>query len=66
MPKQVFSRKNRKTARRVLEALDLGSVRSNGYSFQVEMTFRAKIGGFRITEVPISGIRTLKLAGCRL
>jgi len=39
--------------RRVLETLDLGSVRSNGYSFQVEMTFRAKIGGFRITEVPI-------------
>ena len=39
--------------RRVLEAIDLGSVRSNGYSFQVEMTFRAQIGGFRITEVPI-------------
>lgn len=39
--------------RRVLEAVDLGSVRSNGYSFQVEMTFRAQIGGFRITEVPI-------------
>ena len=39
--------------RRVLEALDLGSVRSNGYSFQVEMTFRASIGGFQITEVPI-------------
>ena len=39
--------------RRVLEAIDLGSVRSNGYSFQVEMTFRAQIGGFRIAEVPI-------------
>ena len=28
-------------------------VRSNGYSFQVEMTFRAQLAGFRITEVPI-------------
>ncbi|MBV9851906.1 MAG: polyprenol monophosphomannose synthase [Armatimonadetes bacterium] len=39
--------------RRVLEAIDLGSIRSNGYSFQVEMTFRAQIAGFRIVEVPI-------------
>jgi dolichol-phosphate mannosyltransferase len=39
--------------RRVLESVDLGSVRSNGYSFQVEMTFRAHLAGFRITEVPI-------------
>lgn len=39
--------------RRVLEALDLGSVRSNGYSFQVEMTFRAQLAGFHIAEVPI-------------
>ncbi len=39
--------------RRVLEAIQLDTVRSNGYSFQVEMTFRAQIAGFRITEVPI-------------
>ena len=39
--------------RRVLEAIDLSSVQSNGYSFQVEMTFRAQIAGFRISEVPI-------------
>jgi len=39
--------------RRVLESLDLPSVRSNGYSFQVEMTFRAQLRGFQITEVPI-------------
>ena len=39
--------------RRVLEALDLPNVRSNGYSFQVEMTFRAQLCGFRIVEVPI-------------
>lgn len=39
--------------RRVLEAIHLGGVQSNGYSFQVEMTFRAKLAGFRIEEVPI-------------
>ena len=39
--------------RRVLESLDLPSVRSNGYSFQVEMTFRAQLCGFQIVEVPI-------------
>lgn len=39
--------------RHVLEALDLPSVHSNGYSFQVEMTFRAQLAGFRIVEVPI-------------
>ena len=39
--------------RRVLEAIDLPGVHSNGYSFQVEMTFRAQIAGFRIAEVPI-------------
>jgi len=39
--------------RRVLEAIQLDTVRSNGYSFQVEMTFRAQLAGFRISEVPI-------------
>ena len=39
--------------RRVLESLDLSSVRSNGYSFQVEMTFRAQLCGFSLVEVPI-------------
>jgi dolichol-phosphate mannosyltransferase len=39
--------------RRVLEALDLDRVRSNGYSFQIEMTYRAWRKGFRIVEVPI-------------
>ena len=39
--------------RRVLESLDLPNVRSNGYSFQVEMTFRAQLCGFQIVEVPI-------------
>lgn len=39
--------------RRLLEALDLDSVQSNGYSFQIEMKYRAVRGGFRVEEVPI-------------
>jgi dolichol-phosphate mannosyltransferase len=39
--------------RRVLEAVDLGAVHSNGYSFQIEMSFRAWRLGFRIKEIPI-------------
>ena len=37
----------------VLEALDLPTVRSHGYAFQVELTYRAIRRGFRVTEVPI-------------
>lgn len=40
-------------SRRALEAIDLPSVRSNGYSFQIEMTYRAILKGMRVTEVPI-------------
>ena len=39
--------------RKVLEAIDLDAVRSNGYSFQIEMTHLAWWAGFRIGEVPI-------------
>jgi dolichol-phosphate mannosyltransferase len=39
--------------RQVLEAIDLDDVRSNGYAFQIEMSFRATRKGFRITEIPI-------------
>jgi dolichol-phosphate mannosyltransferase len=39
--------------RKVLEAIDLDSVRSNGYGFQIEMSFRASRKGFRIVEIPI-------------
>jgi dolichol-phosphate mannosyltransferase len=39
--------------REVLEAIDLKSVRSNGYAFQIEMSFRASKKGFRILEIPI-------------
>jgi len=40
-------------SRRALEAIQLGSVHSNGYSFQIEMTFRAVRRGMKVTEVPI-------------
>ena len=39
--------------RRVLEAIDLDSIASNGYAFQIEMSFRASRKGFRIVEIPI-------------
>jgi len=39
--------------REVLEAIDLPTVRSHGYAFQVELTYRAIQQGFRVTEVPI-------------
>jgi dolichol-phosphate mannosyltransferase len=39
--------------RRALEAIDFASVRSSGYSFQIEMTYRAARKGMRIVEVPI-------------
>jgi len=39
--------------REVLEAIDLDKVKSNGYSFQIEMSFRAHKKGFRIKEIPI-------------
>lgn len=37
----------------VLEHIDLDSVRSDGYSFQIEMNFRCWRKGFRLTEIPI-------------
>jgi dolichol-phosphate mannosyltransferase len=37
----------------VLETLDLDNVRSNGYSFQIEMLYRALCDNFRIGEIPI-------------
>jgi dolichol-phosphate mannosyltransferase len=39
--------------RGVLEAIDLDQVRSNGYTFQIEMSFRAWRKGFRLKEIPI-------------
>jgi dolichol-phosphate mannosyltransferase len=37
----------------VLRAIDLDAVKSNGYAFQIEMSFRAWKKGFRLAEVPI-------------
>ena len=37
----------------VLQAIQLEDVRSNGYAFQIEMSFRAWKQGFRIVEIPI-------------
>jgi len=39
--------------RAVLEAIDLDKIRSNGYAFQIEMSYKAWRKGFRLTEIPI-------------
>lgn len=39
--------------RRVLEAIDLQSVTAEGYVFQIEITYRALLAGFKVREVPI-------------
>lgn len=40
-------------SRRALEAIGLHQVASNGYSFQIEMTYRAILHGMRVKEIPI-------------
>lgn len=37
----------------VLASIDLDSVKSQGYSFQIEMNFRAWVKGYKIKEIPI-------------
>lgn len=39
--------------RPVLESVDLDSLKSDGYSFQIELKYRAFLRGFRISEFPI-------------
>ena len=39
--------------RNVLESIDLNSVQSNGYAFQIEMSYRVWKRGFRLLEIPI-------------
>ena len=39
--------------REVLEAIDLDTIESKGYAFQVEITYRTVQRGFRVVEVPI-------------
>jgi dolichol-phosphate mannosyltransferase len=40
--------------RAVLESIDLRSVTTNGYAFQIELTYRALRKGFRVREIPIT------------
>jgi len=40
--------------RNVLESINLDDIRSNGYSFQIETSFRAWRKGFRLKEIPIT------------
>ena len=40
-------------SRRALEAVNLAEVRSNGYSFQIELTHKIWRKGMRVAEVPI-------------
>ena len=39
--------------REVLEGIDLPTVRTKGYGFQVELTYRALMAGYRVVELPI-------------
>ena len=39
--------------REVLESIDLESVRSSGYAFQIELTYRTLKRGFTVREIPI-------------
>ena len=39
--------------REVLEAIDLNRIKSDGYSFQIEMNYRCVESGFRVGEIPI-------------
>ena len=46
--------------RKVLEAIDLDRVKSNGYAFQIEMTFKAWKKGFKVKEIPIIFVDRVK------
>ncbi len=39
--------------RKVLESINLNEVKSSGYAFQIELTYRAILKGFKVLEVPI-------------
>ncbi len=39
--------------REVLDAIALDQIGSNGYGFQIELSYRAHVAGFRIREIPI-------------
>jgi dolichol-phosphate mannosyltransferase len=39
--------------REALESIDLSKIKSNGYSFQIEVTFKIWKKGFKVKEIPI-------------
>jgi len=41
-------------SRKVLESINLDTIHSNGYSFQIEMNYKAWKKGFRLHEIPIT------------
>ena len=45
---------------KVLEAIDLDRVTSNGYAFQIEMTYKAWKKGFKVKEIPIIFVDRVK------
>ncbi len=46
--------------RKVLEAINLDKIRSNGYAFQIEMTFKTWKKGFKVGEIPIVFVDRVK------
>jgi len=46
--------------RKVLEAINLDQVKSNGYAFQIEMNFKAWKKGFKLKEIPIIFVDRMK------
>ncbi len=46
--------------RKVLESIDLSKIKSNGYSFQIEMNYKAWKAGFRLKEIPIIFVDRIK------
>ena len=40
--------------RKVLEAIELDSIHSNGYAYQIEMTYKAWMKNFQVREIPIT------------
>ena len=48
-----FSARRKCWRREALEALPLDRIRTRGYAFQIETTYRALRGGFEVVEIPI-------------
>ncbi len=46
--------------RTVLESINLDKIKSNGYAFQIEMTFKAWKKGFKVGEIPIVFVDRVK------